>query len=285
MSSTVKPVIVSPFHRRQLSAYTVARRLGGTLARIIDQHLSVVLAAIPAEPTPYSLRGVAELTGRAFASMRVKIPQTLEAGLRTLAARTRFKAAKLLTIAARKANKRKREDDVADMLNALADYENLIIQAPTLSELRRIVGFAPEALTRYFEPQMASDTVLFGISQGWTRQRIIRELTALFDGAKVAARRVARTEGLRVATQTTLAVSETIPELVYGYRINAVDEGHNPTSRPEHRKRHGTIYYRAPKGSQKGLDKMPQPPHEADGELAYNCRCFLEPLITGDTPD
>lgn len=49
--------------------------------------------------------------------------------------------------------------------------------------------------------------------------------------------------------------------------------------RPAHRERHKTIYYANPKPGQKGYDEMPNPPYEADGSLAHNCRCVVIPVF------
>lgn len=65
-------------------------------------------------------------------------------------------------------------------------------------------------------------------------------------------------------------------DLIIGYQIHAVlDE----QTRPEHRERDGTVYYRDPGPGQKGMDEMPRPPREADGNMAWNCRCMLTPVL------
>ena len=111
-----------------------------------------------------------------------------------------------------------------------------------------------------------------------TGKQIAADLTDVFDGYAGAARRVARTAGLQVATQTQLAVSEQIPDMVAGYELNTVlDE----RVRPEHRAAHGRRFYRVPKAGQRGMNEMPQPPIWG-GQVAWNCRCFLVPIIEID---
>jgi SPP1 gp7 family putative phage head morphogenesis protein len=132
------------------------------------------------------------------------------------------------------------------------------------------------------DPQDASRVVLDGISRGQDRRQIGKELETLFGGWEVAARRVARTEGARVATALQLAASEEIPGLVIGYAVMAVLDSR---TRPEHRKRSGTVFYRNPKPGQKGFGEMPRPPMEPDGTIAHQCRCFLSPVFPTDTPD
>jgi hypothetical protein len=65
-------------------------------------------------------------------------------------------------------------------------------------------------------------------------------------------------------------------DLVAGWQIHAtLDE----RTRPEHAARNGTIYWIHPKAGQRGVDEMPHPPMEADGSTAWNCRCFLTPVL------
>lgn len=275
------PITQPPDAERQYQAYRAARRIGGGLARTIRVVLRRALSALPDEPKDWDYRQWAETVGRAVSYLRNTLPKILADELRKLAYRYHLRAAKVMT---RQVNKFS-EDDVSDALNAISDYANLIINPPTFAELQRLVGPASPMLSKWFDPQKASDTVLYGVSQGWDRRQIVKELTKTFGGYEVAARRIARTQGLAVATQTQLAVSESIPDLVVGYEINAVDDGHSPSSREEHRKRHGTKYYRTPKAGQKGLSEMPQPPFDnISGTMVIqpNCRCFLVPLLDGD---
>jgi SPP1 gp7 family putative phage head morphogenesis protein len=107
-----------------------------------------------------------------------------------------------------------------------------------------------------------------GIADGKDRRAIAQDLAKVLSQDMNAARRVARTEGLRVATTMQLTASEQIPDLVTGYQILATLDSR---TRPEHRKRHGTIFHRDPKSGEHGFAEMPHPPVEADGTLAWNC--------------
>lgn len=163
------------------------------------------------------------------------------------------------------------------------DYSRLMIQPPSMSELTRIVGPAPLRLTKLFDPEKTARVIWQGISQGHDRRTIAKSLEKVLNNDAVAARRVARTEGLRVATHTQLAASEQIPDLITGYQVLATLDSR---TRPEHRQRHGTIYHRNPKPGQKGFDQMPHPPIEADGTIAYNCRCMVAPVFADEpTPE
>lgn len=272
------PIVQPPDAERQFQAYRAGRRLGGGLARVIQIVWKRALADLPDSPTEWDYRHWADTVARAVAYLQKTLPKVMADELRKMAYRYHLRAAKVIT---RQANKF-HEDEFTDALDAISDYANLIINPPTFAELQKLVGPASPMLSKWFDPQATSDKVLYGVSQGWDRRQIVKELANQFGGYETAARRIARTQGLHVATQTQLAVSESIPGMVVGYRIFAVDDGHSPTSREEHKERHGRRYYREPKFGQRGLNEMPQPPFEANGTIAYNCRCFLVPLIDGD---
>ncbi len=148
------------------------------------------------------------------------------------------------------------------------DYSKLLIEPPSAFEISQLVGPAPLKLTKLFDPDRAAATVWQGIAGGKDRRAIAKDLANVMNRDMVAARRVARTEGLRVATFSQLAVSHQLGDLILGHQVLATLDSR---TRPEHRKRHGTIFYLHPKGSQKGYEDMPTPPIEADGTIAYNC--------------
>ncbi len=158
------------------------------------------------------------------------------------------------------------------------DYLRLILPAPAIDFLENIVGPLWRRVVGVINPERASQAVLQGIAAGKDRREIAKDLEDVFEGYETAARRVARTAGLQVATQTQLAASESIPELVAGYELNTVLDDR---VRPEHRAAHGRRFYRVPKAGQRGLDQCPQPPIW-NGQVAWNCRCFLIPIIEID---
>ncbi len=155
-----------------------------------------------------------------------------------------------------------------------------LIEPPSAFEIMRIVGPAHEKLTKLFDVDRVAGTVWQGIANGDDRRAIAKTLRTVLNNDVVAARRVARTEGGRVATQSQLAVSEQLADEIVGYQVIAVPK--TEYSRPDHLKRSGTIYYRHPTGSQLGFDKLPQPPLEADGTISWNCRCHLAPIFSGE---
>jgi SPP1 gp7 family putative phage head morphogenesis protein len=161
------------------------------------------------------------------------------------------------------------------------DYSELLIEPPSAFEIAQLVGPAPLKLTKLFSPDRAAAQVWQGIAGGKDRRAIAQDLAKVLNQDMNAARRVARTEGLRVATAMQLSASEQIPELISGYQILATLDN---DTRPEHHARHGAIYHRHPEGSQLGFDKMPHPPVEADGKIAFCCRCMLAPVFQ-DEPE
>ncbi len=125
-------------------------------------------------------------------------------------------------------------------------------------------------------PQRLAETVAQGVAAGDTQQQIARRLLPVVDGVRSTARRIARTEGLRVAQEIQVRAWDGLGEMLQGYQIRAVlDE----RTREEHRLRNGTIYYKDPKPGQHGLEECPRPPLEADGTIAWNCRCTLSPVL------
>lgn len=119
-------------------------------------------------------------------------------------------------------------------------------------------------------PQRIARIIIDGISKGYDRVMIARELRNELGATKAQAKRIARTEGARVATESNMAAFEELGEMVLGYLIHSVlDE----RTRPQHRARNGTIYYKEPTGNQKSVSEMPRPPIESDGSIAWNCRC------------
>lgn len=129
-------------------------------------------------------------------------------------------------------------------------------------------------------PAQLADVVAQGMAQGKSQRQIAKDLLPVVDGVRSSARRIARTEALRVAGQIQERAWNGLGDMVVGLQVrNPLDE----RTRPAHRLRHGTIYYKDPKPGQKSLAEAPHPPVEPDGTLAYNCRCVMVPELA--TPD
>lgn len=158
-----------------------------------------------------------------------------------------------------------------------------ILPGPTEEQVRQLVyssgwqrRFAE--LTRLADADALAATVASSIARGDTPRQTAAAIRPLVQDVQASARRIARHETVRVAHEARLAAYEELGEFVEGYQIHAVLDSR---TRPEHRRRDGTIYYRNPGPGQKGFDAMPRPPMEADGTVAFNCRCYLTPVLGG----
>lgn len=158
-----------------------------------------------------------------------------------------------------------------------------VFQAPSLRKVSEIVfetGWEKRlaSMSKLTDPKTMANTIINGYSQGKNIQQIAKDLLPSLNGVKSSARRVARTEGMRIAHTIQFENWEALgPAIVTGYKIHCV---HDEVTRPEHLKRDQTEYFREPKGEQLGFDKMPKPPLEADGSVAFNCRCWLTPILS-----
>ena len=267
--------IIDASLRRHLSAVYRTERLAGAVGQLARAALRYALRQLPDQLTAFNVRHVADLIRGIVARLRHVAGYLIAVRLKGLAEWGHLAMARVLTTGAKRELAKTEESVVTE---DLLDYLKMIIRPPSQWFLKQVVGRAPDLLTRLIDPQAASDIVLQGVAEGFDRTKIAKNLTQVFGGFETSARRVARTEGLRVATQTQLSASEEIPELIRGYQILSVLDAR---VRPDHRARHGTIYHREPKGDQLGFDVMPQPPIDQPGNvLAWNCRCFLAPVFS-----
>lgn len=158
------------------------------------------------------------------------------------------------------------------------------------SDVRRIVygnGWSQRllSLTRLAAPRVIAETVANTTAAGGGVNQLRRALMPVLGNVKSAARRVARTEYLRVAQHAQNEAYSEIDDMIVGYQVHAVlDE----RTRPKHRKRAGWQYFKNPKPGQRSMSECPNPPMEEDGSVAHNCRCFRTPIFgkgNSDAPD
>jgi hypothetical protein len=100
-----------------------------------------------------------------------------------------------------------------------------------------------------------------------------------FHKLKNSAYTLTRTNISEMTSLINKEVYGAIPRDLVGYQVHGIMDDR---IRPEHRARNGTIYYRVPRYGNPGLDKMPNPPLEADGSHAWNCRCWIVPILSTD---
>lgn len=175
---------------------------------------------------------------------------------------------------------------------ARALFLRLLFPAPTEQQVHAVVygsGWQQRlaASTRLARPDEVAGVVFRGILLGQTPREIARALRPVVQGVESSARRIARTEAMRVAGRQQEAAAGQLGDLVVGWQVHATLDGH---TRPWHRQRDGTVYYLDPGPGQKGMAQCPHPPDEAADptarppgtpRTAYNCRCFLMPVLRG----
>ena len=138
-------------------------------------------------------------------------------------------------------------------------------------------------LTRLLDPAVLAPLLEQGFAAGDTLDQLAERIRPHVGGAKSDARRIARTEGMRIAHAAQMDAHAGIDDLTIGWQVHALLD---QNTRPHHRHRNGTVYYRQPTGGQLGMDRMPHPPIEEDGSIAYNCRCWVSPVLAPlDHPD
>jgi SPP1 gp7 family putative phage head morphogenesis protein len=167
-----------------------------------------------------------------------------------------------------------------------AQVEAQLFDPLTTSQVDKIV-YAPSAgtswnarlaaQTRLAPPDQLAALVTMGMAQGQTVQQLANTLGPAVQGVRASARRVARTEGMRVSHAARLTAFDELGDMVVGFQIHATMDFR---VRPAHAARNGQIYYKKPKDGQLSITEMPNPPMEADGTVAFNCRCYLSPVLT-----
>ncbi len=157
----------------------------------------------------------------------------------------------------------------------LEPIKKTVLERIVLGGAKRIAWLMQHVRTA-INPQKVARSITDGISKGYDRVMIARELRDELGATKAQAKRIARTEGARVATESNMEAFTEIDEMTLGYMIHAVlDE----RTRPQHRARNGQIYWKEPVGNQLSVKDMPRPPVEPDGSIAWNCRCYVSPVF------
>lgn len=187
----------------------------------------------------------------------------------------------------------KRKEPAAKLVDVKRSFRDYLIEPLKKGIIEKIVLGGAKAIARLMQtvkqainPKKIADILVKGISQSKNRHQQARDLINELGIPRTAAKRLVRTEGARVATESNMQSYDKLGTAVIGYMIHATP---NPDSRWWHRQRSGTVYYKEPTEGQKGLDQMPRPPMEAkdpkerpDGapEVAHNCLCFVSPVMS-----
>ena len=124
-------------------------------------------------------------------------------------------------------------------------------------------------LSALVEPERIAQSLVEGVAEGEAIEALSRRILPQVDGnVRASAKRIARTEGLRIANTMQRESYKDLGDLVIGFQILATLD---QNTRPEHALRHGTIYYND--GRQPSADTMPLVPDEP------NCRCMDVPVM------
>lgn len=109
-----------------------------------------------------------------------------------------------------------------------------------------------------------------GFADGETIDQLATRIRPLTSGIASSARRIARTEGLRVAERMQRRSWDNLGTLFRGAQVIAVLD---QNTRSHHASRNGTIYSTEPMKNQKPISELPDLPDEA------NCRCWSTPVL------
>lgn len=161
-----------------------------------------------------------------------------------------------------------------DPLDEQATSQIVFAPSATTSWQARIA-----AQTKLAPPDQVAALVIQGMAAGQTVQQLAKSIEPAVQGVRTSARRVARTEGMRVAHAARLQAFDDLGDMVIGYQIHATMDWR---VRPHHAARNGNIYYKNPGAGQLSVAEMPHPPIEEDGTVAFNCRCYLTPVFDAD---
>lgn len=156
------------------------------------------------------------------------------------------------------------------------DILDILFPAPSESEIVHLMGTdwleQLSHATRLAAPTTLADIVGGGMAAGKSQTEIARDLLPAVDGFRVSARRIARTEGLRIAHAAQMHVHEQLGDLLAGYTIHATLDSR---TRPAHAARDG-LTWRKDLGESMQVALKMEGPTLPDG---YNCRCYLTPIL------
>ncbi len=115
-----------------------------------------------------------------------------------------------------------------------------------------------------------SQELIVGYANGENLQQLKKRALPLVQGIQASAKRIVRTEGLRIAEQVQRRSWAGLGDMMVGAQVLAVLD---QNTRPEHAARNGTIYYEKPTAGQKSMAELPMLPDQP------NCRCWSTPVL------
>ena len=160
--------------------------------------------------------------------------------------------------------------------------KQLVFQPPSADKVREILERADPntgvnwqqrltALSKLISnPEGVASEIVTGYAQGQSTDDIQRRIQPMVDGVRSSARRIARTEGLRVAESIQRESWDDVGDMMLGSQILAVlDEN----TRPHHAERNGQVYFKSIADGRPTLAELPHLPDEP------NCRCWPTPVL------
>jgi len=111
-----------------------------------------------------------------------------------------------------------------------------------------------------------ADTLAARYADGGNLDDLARAVRPFVQNIGSTARRIARTEGMRIATAMSEKVNDQLGDLIQGYQRHATLDD---VTRPEHAALHGRTYDR----DDSSRPELPDEP---------NCRCWYEPILASD---
>ena len=159
--------------------------------------------------------------------------------------------------------------------------EQVIFPAPSAVEVEQIIQTTDEtglnwqqrfaALSRKISnaDALAAELVT-GFAQGEAVEALRRRIQPLVQGIQSSARRIARTEGCRVAETLQRRSWSYLEPMMTGVQVLAVLD---QNTRPEHAARNGKVFFRSAADGSPTMDQLPTLPD------APNCRCWSTPVL------
>jgi SPP1 gp7 family putative phage head morphogenesis protein len=161
-----------------------------------------------------------------------------------------------------------------------ADYlRRFLFVPPTIERIQQIV-LAPvnginwaariSNLSRLIaSPGQVTRELIQGYANGEGLRELTKRIEPIVSDVKSSAKRIARTEGLRIANQVQRDTNKPIESMLAGQQIIATLD---QNTRPHHALRNGTVFY-YDLGRSPSINLLPQLPDEP------NCRCFDVPVF------
>jgi SPP1 gp7 family putative phage head morphogenesis protein len=178
-------------------------------------------------------------------------------------------------------------EPIAERTERMSDEEwqrvlsEVVFQPPSRAEVEQMLhtkgpdgiswqGRFEQLSRRITDIDRMSQELIVGYANGENLQQLKKRALPLVEGIQASAKRIVRTEGLRIAEQVQRRSWDGLGDMMVGAQVLAVLD---QNTRPEHAARNGTIYYEQPTAGQKSMAELPMLPDQP------NCRCWSTPVL------